>query len=64
MVNIETATRTHVVVPKGGIGMFHIKFKKTGVFLDMTEILVVPEVTHDARGVVKYLVDAFSGLSS
>ena len=64
MMNVETTTRTHVVVPKGGIGMFHVKFKEARVFLDMAEILVGPEVTHDARGVVKYLVDAFSGLSS
>ena len=34
------------------------------MFLNMTEILIVPEVTHDACGVVKYLVDAFSGLPS
>ena len=27
------------------------------MFLNMTEVLIVPEVAHDACGVVKYLVN-------
>ena len=34
------------------------------MFLNMTEVLIVPEVAHDACCVVKYLVNAFGGLSS
>ena len=63
MANVKTTTRTHMVIPEGGVRMLHKKFKKAGMFLNMTEILIVPEVAHDACGVVKYLVNAFSGLS-
>ena len=45
------------------VRMLHKKFKKAGMFLNMTEILIVPEVAHDACGVIEYLVNAFSGLS-
>ena len=63
MTNVKATARTHMVIPEGGVRMFHKKFKKAGMFLNMTEILIVPEVAHDACGVIEYLVDAFGGLS-
>ena len=64
MTDIKAAAWAAMVIPKTGVWMFHVELKEAWVFLNMAEILVVPEVTHDVCGVVQYLMYAFRGLSS